>query len=50
MALPAGFERKDEKKSEEVHIPAQAKPDENITGKKLIPIDTLDEVCLMFNV
>ena len=43
MALPQGFERKDDKKSEEVHIPAAAKAPVEI-GKNLVPISSLDYV------
>ena len=43
MALPQGFERKDDKKSEEVHIPAAAKAPVEI-GKNLIKISKLDYV------
>ena len=43
MALPQGFERKDEKKSEEVHIPAATKAPVEI-GRDLIKISSLDYV------
>jgi len=44
MALPSGFERKDEKKYEEVHIPAASKAAEDLTGKKAVPVSAMDEV------
>lgn len=43
MALPTGFERKDEKKFEEVTIPASEPADLEI-GRKRVPIASLDEV------
>ena len=43
MALPQGFERKDEKRSEEVHIPAATKAPVEI-GRDLIKISSLDYV------
>jgi len=44
MALPASFERKDDKKVEEVHIPALAKAAADLTGKKPVPVEAMDEV------
>ena len=45
MSLPAGFTRKDERKFEEVTVPAENKgtgpPD---TGKKTVKISSLDEI------
>ena len=43
MALPKGFERKDDKKAEEVFIPASAKAPVEI-GRNLVPISSLDYV------
>ena len=43
MALPAGFERKDEKRSEEVYIPAATKAPVEI-GRNLVNISSLDYV------
>lgn len=42
MVLPQGFERKDDKKSEEVHIPATSKAPLEV--KKLVPISSLDYI------
>jgi len=45
MSLPAGFTRKDDKKWEEVTVPAQnAGTGAQETGKKPVPISSLDEV------
>ena len=45
MNLPAGFERTDNKKYEEVTVPASLKSDVNSIGPaKLIPISSLDEI------
>ena len=43
MVLPVGFERNDDKKSEEVHIPASSKAPVNV-GKNLVPISSLDYI------
>ena len=43
MVLPQGFERKDDKKSEEVYIPAKGNPPGNI-GQNLVPISSLDYI------
>ena len=43
MVLPQGFERNDDKKSEEVHIPASSKAPVNV-GKNLVPISSLDYI------
>lgn len=43
MALPSGFERKDEKKYEEVSIPASGSAPVDV-GRKLVNVKTLDEI------
>ena len=43
MALPTGFERKDEKKFEEISIPAADAAPVDI-GKNRVPISSLDEI------
>lgn len=43
MSLPAGFERKDQKKYEEISIPAAAQAPVEI-GRNLVPISSLDEI------
>ena len=43
MVLPQGFERTDDKKSEEVYIPATSKAPVNV-GKNLVPISSLDYI------
>ena len=43
MALPSGFERKDDKKFEEISIPASSAAPADI-GRKLVPISSLDEI------
>ena len=43
MLLPLGFDRKDDRKFQEVHIPPSDPPPTHI-GKKLVPISELDEV------
>ncbi len=43
MVLPAGFERKDDKKFEEVSIPASSSAPVDI-GRNLVAINSLDEV------
>lgn len=44
MALPVGFERSDNKKYEEVSVPAAADQGTSKVGNKLVPIASLDEV------
>ena len=43
MVLPQGFQRNDDKKAEEVHIPASEKAPVNV-GKDLVPIRSLDYI------
>ena len=43
MVLPQGFERKDDKKAEEVFIPALGKAPVDV-GKTLVPISSLDYI------
>ena len=43
MVLPQGFERTDDKKSEEVYIPASSKAPVDV-GKNLVPISSLDYI------
>ena len=43
MVLPKGFERTDNKKAEEVYIPASEKAPVNV-GKDLVPISSLDYI------
>ena len=43
MALPKGFERMDDKKSEEVFIPASDKAPINV-GKNLVAVSSLDYI------
>ena len=43
MLLPLGFDRKDDRKFQEVYIPPSDPPPTNV-GKKLVPISQLDEV------
>lgn len=44
MALPQGFERKDDKRAEEIHIPPTSKVIPGDIGKNLIPISGLDTI------
>lgn len=44
MALPQGFERKDDKRAEEIHIPPTSKAIPGDIGKNLIPISSLDYI------
>ncbi len=43
MLLPEGFERKDDKKYQEVHIPPSDPPPTHV-GRNLVSISQLDEV------
>ena len=44
MSLPVGFERKDNRKYEEVTVPPAEMGSSDVAGRKLVPIASLDEI------